>query len=57
MLPFLSVAGRERWKGRANVKTLVLVDDHSVMDSVSNQEGEGEGLPLLALKDVLFKVS
>lgn len=57
VLPFLSVAGKEKWRNRGKVKILVLVDDHSTMDSLTPHEGEGQAPPLLALKDVLFKVS
>ncbi len=48
-MSFLSVSGRERWKGRGSVGTVVLADDHSTM--------EGLGETLLALKDSLALVS
>ena len=57
MLPFLSSAGKERWKNRGKVKVLVLVDDHSTVESLTPHQGEGQAPPILALKDVLFKVS
>ena len=49
VMSFLSVGGRERWKGRGSVGVVVLVDDHSTM--------EGLGQTLLALKDSLALVS
>ena len=56
VMSFLSAAGKERWKGRGSVKTIVLVDDHSTMDSLVSA-GDGESpLPLLALRDALYKV-
>ena len=56
VMAFLSLAGKERWKGRAKVKYLVLVDDHSTAESLGPDKGEGQATPLLALRDALFKV-
>ena len=49
VLSFLSVSGRERWRRRGSVGTVVLVDDHSTMDSLGDM--------LLALRDSLAMVS
>ena len=53
---FLSVAGKERWKARGTVKTVVLVDDHSTSEMLSQQDTGQRPLPILALKDALYKV-
>ena len=49
VMSFLSVGGKECWKGRGSVGVVVLVDDHSAADS--------PGETLLALKDSLALVS
>ena len=60
VLTFLSTAGKEKWRDLAAVGNIVLVDDHSTMEALSNPpQGEAGSLlqhPILGLRDALFKV-
>lgn len=57
MMVFLSVAGKERWRERSKIKSLVFVDDHSTIEALcSSNKGEELATPILALKDALYKV-